>query len=74
MEINSVFYNKNNQWASCVFCVSCLSHHILLLTRLFGRTLFCEKRGASIHILTNCEMSFSSLVFFQCHCLSFLPS
>lgn len=44
------------------FCVSCLSQHILLLTRVLGTTLFCQKGDANIHKLTNCEISFSSLL------------
>ena len=44
------------------FCVSCLSQHIFLLTRVLGSTLFCQTGNANIHILTNCEISFLSLL------------
>lgn len=46
----------------CLFCVSCWSQHILLLIRVLGSILFCQKGNANIHILTNCEISFSSLL------------
>lgn len=60
MEIKSVFYNKNNQWASCVFLCILLQPTHFTFDKSPWQHFVLSKRDANIHILMNCEISFSS--------------
>lgn len=61
-EVKIVFYSKNNQWAPCVFlCILPEPAHFTSDKSPWQYLVLSEK-DANIHILTNSEISFLSLL------------